>query len=133
MVKLTKAIGHACSEYLSCCIDVANLKGLRAIFDGNAVALDNKNKKEQIQSYDSVIMHYCQYSHYLQIALKKVQIACDQYRDFKYTGVEHVYATTVLGAFEGFDANDCREFQAALNKLFNFCKIPQCTFHMTGR
>ena len=46
MVKLIKAIGHACSEYLSCCIDVANLEGLRAIFDGNAVVLDNKNKKE---------------------------------------------------------------------------------------
>ena len=59
MVKLIRAIGHACSEYLSCCIDVANLKGLRAIFDGNAVTLDNKNKREQMESYDSVIMHYC--------------------------------------------------------------------------
>ena len=133
MVKLIKAIGHACSEYLSCCIDVANLQGLRSIFDGNTVALDNKNKNEQMLSYDSVIMHYCQYSHYLQIALKKVQIMCDQHKDFKYTGVEHVYATAVLCAFEGFNANDCRNFQASLNKLINFCKIPHYTFYMTGR
>lgn len=53
--------------------------------------------------------------------------------DFKYTGVEHVYATSVLGAFDGFDAADCKEFQAALNKLINFCKIPHHIFHMTGR
>ena len=59
VTRLTKAIGHACFEYLSACISEQNFKGLRASINGNAVALDNKSEIGRRGAYESVIKHYC--------------------------------------------------------------------------